>query len=95
MPSVKVEEVLLRHPAVANAAVVGVPHPQWGEGLCAFVVLKPCVACEPDALQAHCRELLAAFAVPKHVGLLDTMPTTATGKIQKHVLRAANQRLFI
>jgi long-chain acyl-CoA synthetase len=92
--SVKVEEVLLRHPAVATAAVVGVPHPQWGEGLCAFVVLKAGADCDATALQAHCRDHLAAFEVPKHVGLLDKMPTTSTGKIQKHVLRSANQGLF-
>jgi long-chain acyl-CoA synthetase len=92
--SVKVEEVLLRHPAVANAAVVGVPHPQWGEGIAAFVVLKPGAECDGAALQQHCREHLAGFEVPKHVGLIDRMPTTSTGKIQKHVLRGANQELF-
>ncbi|MES2317083.1 MAG: AMP-binding protein [Pseudomonadota bacterium] len=94
VPSVKVEEVLLRHPAVANAAVIGAPHPQWGEGVCAFVVLKPGADCDAAALQSHCREHLAAFEVPKHVGLLESMPTTSTGKIQKHVLRSANQGLF-
>ncbi len=92
--SVKVEEVLLRHPAVANAAVVGVPHPQWGEGIAAFVVLKPGAECDGAALQLHCREHLAGFEVPKHVGLIDKLPTTSTGKIQKHVLRGANQELF-
>lgn len=94
VPSVKVEEVLLRHPAVANAAVVGAPHPQWGEGVCAFVVLKPGAECDAAALQLHCREHLAAFEVPKHVGLLEKMPTTSTGKIQKHILRTANQDVF-
>jgi long-chain acyl-CoA synthetase len=92
--SVKVEEVLLRHPAVANAAVVGVPHPQWGEGIAAFVVLKPGAQCDSSELQQHCRAHLAGFEVPKHVGLIDKMPTTSTGKIQKHVLRHANQALF-
>jgi len=92
--SVKVEEVLLRHPGVANAAVVGVPHPQWGEGIAAFVVLKAGAECDGAALQRHCREHLAAFEVPKHVVLIDKMPTTSTGKIQKHVLRGANQELF-
>lgn len=94
VPSVKVEEVLLRHPAVANAAVVGAPHPQWGEGVCAFVVLKPGAECDAAMLQSHCREHLAAFEVPKHVGLLDKMPTTSTGKIQKHILRTAHQGVF-
>jgi long-chain acyl-CoA synthetase len=92
--SVKVEEVLLRHPAVANAAVVGVPHPQWGEGIAAFVVLKAGAECDGATLQRHCREHLAGFEVPKYVGLIAQMPTTSTGKIQKHVLRGANQELF-
>jgi long-chain acyl-CoA synthetase len=94
VPSVRVEEVLLRHPAVANAAVVGVPHPQWGEGVAAFVVLKPGAECDGATLQRHCREHLAGFEVPKHIGLLAQMPTTSTGKIQKHVLRGVNQELF-
>lgn len=92
--SVKVEEVLLRHPAVANAAVVGVPHPRWGEGIAAFVVLKAGAECDGAALQRHCREHLAGFEVPKHVGLIEKMPTTSTGKIQKHLLRGAYQQLF-
>jgi long-chain acyl-CoA synthetase len=92
--SVKVEEVLLRHPAVANAAVVGVPHPEWGEGIAAFVVLKAGAECDGAALQRHCREHLAGFEVPKHVGLIEQMPTTSTGKIQKHVLRGTHQALF-
>ncbi len=94
VPSVKVEEVLLRHPAVANAAVVGVPHPHWIEGIAAFVVIKPNVVCDEAGLLAHCREHLAAFEVPKHIGLLDQLPMTSTGKIQKHLLRSAHQELF-
>ena len=89
--SVKVEEVLLRHPAVANAAVVGVPHPQWGEGIAAFVVLKPGAECDGAALQRHCRHHLAGFEVPKRVGLIEKMPTTSTGKIQSTCC-AANTR---
>jgi long-chain acyl-CoA synthetase len=95
VPSVKVEEILMRHAAVANAAVVGAPHPQWGEAVCAFVVLKPGAECDAAALQSHCRAHLAAFEVPKHIGLLDKMPTTSTGKIQKHILRSAHERMFL
>ena len=92
--SVKVEEVLLRHPAVANAAVVGVPHPHWIEGIAAFVILKAGQDCDVDSLVAHCRSQLAGFEVPKHIGLLEQFPMTSTGKIQKHVLRAKHQGLF-
>ncbi|MBI3284356.1 MAG: AMP-binding protein [Burkholderiales bacterium] len=92
--SVKVEEVLLRHPAVANAAVVGVPHPHWVEGIAAFVMRKPGVDIDADGLLAHCREHLAGFEVPKHIGLLDKLPMTSSGKIQKHVLRATHRALF-
>ncbi|WP_296223672.1 AMP-binding protein [Ralstonia sp. UBA689] len=94
VPSVKVEEVLLRHPAVANAAVVGLPHVHWVEAVAAFVCLKPDAQADAAALQAHCREHLAGFEVPKHIAVVDKLPMTATGKIQKHVLRGANQALF-
>ncbi len=92
--SLKVEEVLLRHPAVANAAVVGVPHPLWGEGVAAFVVLKDGAQCDATTLDLHCRAHLAGFEVPKHIDLIAALPSTSTGKIQKHVLRAAHQALF-
>lgn len=92
--SVKVEEVLLRHPAVANAAVVGVPHPHWVEGIAAFVMAKPGMEISAEVLLAHCRVHLAGFEVPKHLGLLEKLPTTSTGKIQKHLLRASHQALF-
>lgn len=93
--SVKVEEVLLRHPAVANVAVVGVPHPHWIEGIVAFVMTKSGVEIHVDELLAHCREHLAGFEVPKHIGLLEKLPTTSTGKIQKHLLRSSHQTLFV
>jgi len=94
VPSVKVEEVLLRHPAVANAAVVGLPHLHWVEAVAAFVCLKPDAVCDLATLQAHCREHLAGFEAPKHIAILDQLPMTATGKIQKHILRTANHSLF-
>ncbi|MGN8060438.1 AMP-binding protein [Ralstonia sp. 22111] len=94
VPSVKVEEVLLRHAAVANAAVVGLPHAHWVEAVAAFVCLKPDAHADAAALQAHCRAHLGSFEVPKHIAVVDKLPMTATGKIQKHVLRSANQTLF-
>ena len=88
VPSGKVEEVLLRHPVVQNAAVVGLPHDRWGEAITAFVTLKP--GAEADADEARivqwCREHLAGFKVPKRV-VFGPLPKTSTGKIQKFVLR--------
>lgn len=85
--SVKIEETLLAHPAVMNAAVVGLPHPQWGEAVSAFVKLKPgAQASEADIIE-HCRTHLGGFQVPKLVRILDEMPMTATGKLRKVELR--------
>jgi long-chain acyl-CoA synthetase len=90
VPSIKVEEVLLRHPAVQNAAVVGLPHERWIEAIAAFVVLKPGAQATPAELIAHCKQHLGGFEVPKDVLLLDALPMTSTGKIQKFELRRAN-----
>ena len=86
--SVKVEAVLLAHPAVASAGVVGVPHEHWGEAVVAFVALKPGASATEPELIAHCRERLGGFETPKAVRILDRLPMTATGKVQKHELRA-------
>jgi long-chain acyl-CoA synthetase len=92
--SVKIEETLLAHPAVLNAAVVGLPHPEWGEAVSAFVTLKPGAAAEPEAIVAHCRKTLGGFQVPKIVTILDAMPMTATGKLRKVELRQAYSDFF-
>jgi long-chain acyl-CoA synthetase len=90
VPSIKVEEVLLRHPAVQNAAVVGLPHERWIEAIAAFVVLKPETKATREDLIAHCKQHLGGFEVPKDVLLLDVLPMTSTGKIQKFELRKAH-----
>ena len=85
--SVEVEGVLLRHPAVQEVAIVGLPHERWGEAPFAFVVLKAgCVASE-DELRDFARSHLAHFKAPHGVTFLPELPKTATGKIQKYVLR--------
>ena len=85
--SIEVEEVLYRHPAVYEAAVVARPDEQWGETPCAFVTLKDDAAGVSDEeLIAFCREHLAHFKAPKTV-IFGPLPKTATGKIQKFVLR--------
>jgi fatty-acyl-CoA synthase len=85
--SVEVEGVLLRHPAVLEAAVVGVPDDKWGEAPHAFVVLKPGAACRENELREFARGRLAHFKVPRSFTFITELPKTATGKIQKFVLR--------
>jgi long-chain acyl-CoA synthetase len=87
--SVKIEETLLAHPAVQNAAVVGLPHPQWGEAVSAFVKLKPGASADEAGILEHCRKNLGGFQVPKLVRIVDEMPMTATGKLRKVELRQA------
>jgi fatty-acyl-CoA synthase len=85
--SVEVEGVLLRHPAVQEAAIVGLPHEKWGEAPHAYVVLKAgATATEPELI-AHTRDHLAHFKAPHSVTFVQELPKTATGKIQKYVLR--------
>jgi fatty-acyl-CoA synthase len=85
--SVEVEAALLRHEAVQEAAVVGVPHQKWGEAPHAFVVFKPGQSATGDDLRAFCRENMAHFKVPHAFTPVMELPKTATGKIQKFVLR--------
>jgi long-chain acyl-CoA synthetase len=77
----EVEEVLYEHPAVAEAAVVGLPHPVHGEEVGAAVVLKPGAEATPAELRAFCRERIAAYKYPRHVWLEAALPKTATGKL--------------
>ena len=85
--SVEVEGVLLRHPAVQEAAVVGLPDTRWGEAPHAFVVLKPGASASSDDLRTFTRDRLAHFKCPHSVTFVTELPKTATGKIQKFVLR--------
>jgi fatty-acyl-CoA synthase len=85
--TIEVEQVLARHPAVLEAAVVGIPDPQWGEVPKAFVALKPGESVTADELIAFCRQHLARFKAPKTIAFGD-LPKTSTGKIQKFALRA-------
>jgi len=87
--SVKIEETLLAHPAVQNAAVVGLPHPQWGEAVSAFVKLKPGADADEAGISEHCRKHLGGFQVPKFIKIVEEMPMTATGKLRKVELRQA------
>ncbi|MBE7494781.1 MAG: long-chain-fatty-acid--CoA ligase [Verrucomicrobiaceae bacterium] len=91
--SVEVEGVLLRHPAVQESAVVGLPHEKWGETPQAFLVLKPGAKTTPEDLRLFCREHLAHFKVPHGFEFIAELPKTATGKIQKYVLRGGRANI--
>jgi long-chain acyl-CoA synthetase len=75
--------VLAGHPAVAEAAVVGAPHPELGEEVVAFVALRAGAGAEPDELIAYCKARLAAFKYPRRVTVLDRLPRASTGKVLK------------
>jgi fatty-acyl-CoA synthase len=85
--SVEVEGVLFRHEAVQEVAVVGLPHEKWGEAPHAFVVLRPGAAATEEELRQFARNRLAHFKAPQSVTFVPELPKTATGKIQKYVLR--------
>jgi long-chain acyl-CoA synthetase len=84
----EVEEVLYAHPAVLEAAVIGVKHESHGEEVKAVLALKPGASATPEEIIAYCKEKLAAYKYPRIVEFLDTLPKTATGKILKRELRA-------
>jgi fatty-acyl-CoA synthase len=85
--SVEIEGCLLRHPAVREVAVVGRPHEKWGEAPHAFVVLRDGAQATEDELKLHVRGSLAHFKTPQWVSFVDDLPKTATGKVQKFLLR--------
>jgi fatty-acyl-CoA synthase len=85
--SVEVEAMLYEHPAVLEVAVVGVPDTTWGEVPKALVMLKPGQQADEHELITFCRDRMAHFKAPKSVEFVDTLPKTATGKIQKFALR--------
>jgi long-chain acyl-CoA synthetase len=83
----EVEDALYEHPAVREAAVIGVPDDYRGETVRGYVSLNPGATVSPDELVEHCRELLAAYKRPRVVEILDELPKTPTGKILRRELR--------
>ncbi|HSJ73138.1 MAG TPA: AMP-binding protein [Miltoncostaeaceae bacterium] len=85
--TIEVEQAIVSHPAVLEAAVVGVPDDRWGERPKAFVVLRPGATAAPDELRAHVRGVLAGYKCPDVFDMLDELPRTSTGKVRKVFLR--------
>ncbi len=83
----EIEEVLYEHPAVREAAVLGVPHDEYGEEVGAAVALKDGVSATPDELRAYVKERVASFKYPRHVWITDDLPKGPTGKILKREIK--------
>jgi fatty-acyl-CoA synthase len=89
--TIEVEQALMSHPAVLEAAVIGVPDDRWGERPKAFVVLRAGQSATPQELNAHVRTKIASYKSPRDIEIEPDLPKTSTGKIQKFVLRDAEQ----
>lgn len=85
--ALEVENCLARHPSVQNAAAFGLPHEFWGEELVCAVVPIPGQSVDEEAIRMFCRTHLSGFKVPKRVFVVDTLPTSSSGKVQKFELR--------
>jgi long-chain acyl-CoA synthetase len=82
----EIEEALYEHPAVAEAACIGIPHPDLGEEVAAAVALKPGATAEPDELREWAKARVAAYKYPRHVWLVDALPKGPTGKILRRAV---------
>jgi acyl-CoA synthetase (AMP-forming)/AMP-acid ligase II len=85
--STEVEDALYKHPAVLEAAVIGVPDERWGERVHAIVVLKPGQGVAGAELSDFCRRHIAGYKIPRSVEFAEALPKTGSGKIQKSELR--------
>jgi fatty-acyl-CoA synthase len=83
----EVEEYLYRHPAIRDVQVIGVPDDKYGEELCAWVVLRPDASVTADDIREFCRGQIAHYKIPRYIKFVDGYPMTATGKVQKFVMR--------
>ena len=92
--SVEIEGCLLQHPAVQEVAVVGMPHQRWGESPHAFVILRQGAHATEEELKMHVRNAIAHFKAPQWISCIDELPKTATGKVQKFLLRSGKAGVF-
>ncbi|MFT4099971.1 MAG: long-chain-fatty-acid--CoA ligase [Burkholderiaceae bacterium] len=85
--SAEVENALSSHPAVAQSAVIGIPHEKWGEAVHAIIVLKPGQTTTLESVQAHCRERIAGYKCPRSIEFRESLPLSGVGKVLKYQLR--------
>jgi acyl-CoA synthetase (AMP-forming)/AMP-acid ligase II len=83
----EVEDALAAHPAVLEAAVLGLPDPQWGEAVAAVVVLRAGARASVQELIAHCGQRIAGYKKPRHIAFAEALPRNLAGKVQKPGLR--------
>jgi len=83
----EVEEALLTHPDISEAAVIGIPHDKWGEAVCAVLVMKPGTSLTEDEVIAHCRQQIAGYKRPQRVHFVAELPKLVSGKVSKIDLR--------
>jgi fatty-acyl-CoA synthase len=83
----EIEEFLYTHPEIEDVAVVGVPDAHYGEELCAWVVAKPATTPGPESIRAFCRDKIARYKIPRYVLIVEALPMTVTGKVQKYIIR--------
>ena len=89
----EVESLLLQHPGVGQAAVVGAASGERGEAIVAFVVPAPGAALDADTLREHCRALASSYKVPDHIEIRTGLPVTETGKLFRRALRDEAEEL--
>lgn len=83
----EIEEFLFRHPKIADVAVVGVPHERFGEEVCAWIKLRAGLSASVEEILDYCRGQIAHYKIPSHIAFVESFPTTATGKVQKYLIR--------
>jgi fatty-acyl-CoA synthase len=88
----EVEEFLYRHAAVRDVQVIGVPDDRFGEELCAWIIVHPGAHVGEEDIRAFCRGQIAHFKIPRYIKFVDSFPVTATGKVQKYLMREQMRR---